>query len=135
MIDVVTTPTQTTPTHSALNFSWGEPCLLVTSRPTDVERFKKLCCNSNIMKEIEILGFTETNRMEFAEHVFHSDTLTLQRFKHYCCSNPAIMSLMYIPLNCAIITLIYKEYWKLDDLLPKTMTQLYTTLCWTLIWR
>ena len=28
MIDVVTNSAQATPTHSALNFSWGEPCII-----------------------------------------------------------------------------------------------------------
>ena len=108
--------------------------LLVTSRPTARDRFRKLCTNI-IIKEIEILGFTESDRMNFAENVFCFDML--QRFKDYCCSNPVIMSMMYIPLNCAIVTQICKEYWEHDvsDLLPKTMTQLYTTLCWTLIRR
>ena len=107
--------------------------LLVTSLAIAKEWFKKLRCNNNNLMEIEILGFTETNRMEFVENVFGSNTLLLQRFKTYCSKNPAIMSMMYIPLNCAIIMQIYKEYWEHDDLLPKTMTQLYTSLCWTLI--
>ena len=46
--------------------------------------------------------------------------------------NPAINSLMYVPLNAAIIVQIYLDC-KSDALLPHTLTELYTLLCLTIL--
>ena len=45
--------------------------------------------------------------------------------------------MMYIPLNCAIVAQIYKECMcgGTSELIPKTMTQLYTALCHSLLRR
>ncbi len=43
---------------------------------------------------------------------------------------------MYLPVNCAIIAQVYKDIRRMgQDLMPKTMTQLYTTLIRVLIRR
>ena len=42
---------------------------------------------------------------------------------------------MYIPLNAAIIVHIYRNSRRKGCPIPKTMTQLYTQLCLTLLWR
>ena len=49
--------------------------------------------------------------------------------------NPAINSLMYIPLNAAIIVQIYSHTRKRGLPIPKTLTQLYTQLCLILVQR
>ena len=85
---------------------------------------------------MEILGFTIQDRIEFARSAFSStsgDMLT--QFLDYCSGNPTIMSMMYIPLNCAIITQVYINCRGDNHLVPKTMTQLYTALCRSLIRR
>ena len=59
----------------------------------------------------------------------------LDHFKAFIISNPIINSLMYIPVNCAIIAQVYKDISRSRKLMPKTMTQLYTTLVLVLIRR
>ena len=49
--------------------------------------------------------------------------------------NPALNSLMYIPLNAAIMVEIYKNSRQKGCPIPKTMTQVYTQLCLTLLQR
>ena len=108
--------------------------LLVTSRPIAREQFLRL--QPQISKHVEILGFTSQDRIEFARSAFSStsgDMLT--QFLDYCSGNPTIMSMMYIPLNCAIITQVYIDCGDDNRLVPKTMTQLYTALCRSLIRR
>ena len=51
------------------------------------------------------------------------------------CQNPAINSLMYIPLNAAIVVHIYRNNRRKDCPIPKTLTQVYTQLCLTLLQR
>ena len=43
--------------------------------------------------------------------------------------------MMYIPLVCAIVAQIYKEYGGARKQIPRTMTQLYTVLCCSLLRR
>lgn len=46
--------------------------------------------------------------------------------------NPAINSLMYVPLNAAIVVEIYCNR-KSNSFLPHTLTELYTQLCLTIL--
>ncbi len=74
--------------------------------------------------------------MKFAESAFQSEPDVLDHFKKFIFSNPVINSLMYLPVNCAIITQVYKDIRRMgQELMPKTMTQLYTTLIRVLIRR
>ena len=50
-------------------------------------------------------------------------------------SNPAINSLMYVPLNAAIIVQIFRSNRKIGSPQPTTLTQLYTQLCLTYLRR
>ena len=107
--------------------------VLVTSRPSATAELLT-SCRPQIQKHIEILGFTQENVEVYASSVFSSEPDTLERFKAYISSsnNPAINSLMYIPLNAAIIVEIYRNC-KSDDFLPHTLTELYTQLCLTIL--
>ena len=80
-------------------------------------------------------GFTDDCKVRFAEIAFKSEPKVLAHFKDFIFSNPVINSLMYIPVNCAIIAQVYKDIRKSRELMPKTMTQLYTTLTLVLIRR
>ena len=107
--------------------------VLVTSRPSATAELLT-SCRPQIQKHIEILGFTQENVKVYASSVFSSEPDTLERFKAYisASNNPAINSLMYIPLNAAIIVEIYRNC-KSDDFLPHTLTELYTQLCLTIL--
>ena len=105
--------------------------VLVTSRPSATT---ELCTSCHPQKHIEILGFTQESVETYASSVFSSEPEQLEKFKTYisASNNPAINSLMYVPLNAAIIVLIFKDR-KSDSLLPHTLTELYTQLCLTIL--
>ena len=79
-----------------------ESTVLITSRPSATG---ELLQNSQpVQKHVEILGFTEESIEDYASSVFSSEPERLEKFKTYIsASNPAINSLMYVPLNAAII--------------------------------
>ena len=104
--------------------------VLVTSRPSATAELCTNCCP----KHIEILGFTQESVEAYASSIFSSEPEKLTKFKAYISAseNPVINSLMYVPLNAAIIVLIYNDY-KSDSLLPHTLTEVYTQLCLTIL--
>ena len=107
---------------------------LVTSRPSALHHKEK--CFPQEYRHIEILGFTsDESKMRYAELAFKSEPEVLASFKNFMFSNPIIKSLMYIPVNCAIIAQVYKDIRRSRKLMPKTMTQLYSTLIPVLIKR
>ena len=110
--------------------------VIVTSRPSATQNFLSVC-HSQIHKRIEILGFTEECVKEYASSVFSSEPKVLKDFLTYisASTNPVINSLMYVPLNAAIMVEIYRNSKKADRPIPKTLTQLYTQLCLTIIQR
>ena len=110
--------------------------VLVTSRPSATA---DLLTNFD-PRVIEILGFTQENVDAYAADVFSSDSIALGEFRSYISAsrNPAINSLMYVPLNAAIIAQIYlaqAEHGDSDSLLPHTLTELYSELCLTYLKR
>ena len=104
--------------------------VVVTSRPSATASLR--LCWPLIQNYIEILGFTQEGVEAYASSIFSSQPQVLQRFKAYISASksPAINSLMYIPLNAAIVVEIYRHC-KSDSLVPHTMTELYTQLCLT----
>ena len=107
---------------------------LVTSRPSALHHKEK--CSPQEYRHIEILGFTsDESKVRYAELAFKSEPEVLASFEKFVFSNPIIKSLMYIPVNCAIISQVYKDIRRSRKLMPKTMTQLYSTLIPVLIKR
>ena len=111
--------------------SWTEnlpKCMLVyTSRPEACDRLRHLAVN-----KIEICGFKEDEVGEYIKNAFlkvesgeEKATKLLTQVK----SNPSIKSILYAPLNVAIICHLFL----LTLQLPNTLTQLYTLLCLNLI--
>ena len=107
--------------------------VVVTSRPSAKMSF--MMCQPRVSKHIEIIGFTEESRVKYAQSAFSSQPDTLVHFLKHTCSNPIIDAMMHVPLNCAIVVQIYKECEGARKLMPKTMTQLYTALCRSLLRR
>ena len=103
--------------------------VLVTSRPSATAQLLTSCSP----KHIEILGFTQESVKAYASSIF-SKQKDLKKFLDSISAseNPAINSLMYVPLNAAIIVQIYLDC-KSDALLPHTLTELYTLLCLTIL--
>ena len=110
--------------------------VLVTSRPSATKDLFK-ACRPQIRRHVEILGFTQESVRDYASSIFSAAPEVLEDFLTYISAskNPAINSLMYIPLNAAIIVEIYKNSRRKGCPIPKTMTQVYTQLCLTLIQR
>ena len=104
--------------------------VLVTSRPSATAQLLTSCSP----KHIEILGFTQESVKAYASSIFSSEPEKLKKFLDSISAseNPAINSLMYVPLNAAIIVQIYLDC-KSDALLPHTLTELYTLLCLTIL--
>ena len=107
---------------------------LVTSRPSALHHKEE--CFPRKFRHIEILGFTsDESKVRYAMLAFESEPEVLASFEKFVFSNPIIKSLMYIPVNCAIISQVYKDIRRSRKLMPKTMTQLYSTLIPVLIKR
>ena len=110
--------------------------ILVTSRPSATKDLHK-ACSPQIQRHVEILGFTQESIKEYAASIFSAEPKVLQNFLIYISPsvNPVINSLMYIPLNAAIIIHIYRNCSRKSYPIPKTLTQVYTQLCLTLLQR
>ena len=107
--------------------------LLVTSRPSALHQKD---CFPPVYRHVEIVGFTDEYKVKYAEIAFQSEPDVLIHFKHFIFSNPIIKSILYIPVNCAIVTQVYSDIRRSRELnMPKTMTELYSTLILVLIKR
>ena len=107
---------------------------LVTSRPSAIGHCKGHVF-PQVYRHIRTRGFTDKSIEQFAEKAFARNREVFEHFKKFILSNPIIKSMMYIPLNCAILAQVYKDIMKSTMPMPKTMTQLYTTLVLVLIRR
>ena len=110
-----------------------ESTVLVTSRPSATGELLT-SCRPQIQKHVEVLGFTQQSVEAYASSIFSSEPEKLGQFRTYisASNNPAINSLMYVPLNAAIVVEIFRDC-KSDKLLPHTLTELYTQLCLTIL--
>lgn len=107
--------------------------VLITSRPSVTSELISRC-KPQISKHIEILGFTEENIKEYSQSIFRNKS-DFTEFSNYISSNPLVYSMMYIPLNSAIVVEIYRQNHRTDKPAPKTMTQLYDALSRALLRR
>ena len=111
-----------------------EATVLVTSRSWASE-FLHRECKKHISQQIEILGFTKDNIMSYLESATSNDPSLLASLKKYILCYPHINSAMYIPLNAAIVVEVYRNSRKDETLVPKTMTELYSSLIRSLLLR
>ena len=92
--------------------------VIVTSRPYASEAIQKLKCLS---RHVEVLGFT----VQQIEHCITNsipDTEKAQALIQQLRERQDLISLCYIPLNCAIMVFVYKHQ---SYTLPDTITQMY----------
>ena len=113
-----------------------EATVLITSQPWASE-FLHRECKRHISQHIEILGFTKAGIQSYLESITASDPslLAMEGLKKYISCYPLIDSLMYIPLNAAIVVEVYRNSEKDETLVPKTMTELYSSLVRSLLLR
>ena len=111
-----------------------EAAVLITSRPWASE-FLHWHCKRHISQYIEILGFTKEDIQSYLESATADDPSLLTGLKKYISCYPHINSLMYIPLNSVIVVEVYQNSRKGETLVPKTMTELYSSLVRSLLLR
>ena len=112
-----------------------ECTIILTTRPVAKSTLERIC-QPRIDKHVEIIGFTEEERVRYITEVFSKEPELQVNFLKYMFHVPHIKSMMYIPLNCAIIAQVYYESQSSRHLaIPRTRTQLYKALTHSLLVR
>ena len=111
-----------------------EATVLITSCPWASEF---LCreCERHISQHIEIFGFTKDNIQSYLENTIPDDPSMLADLKKYISYYPHINSLMYVPLYSAFVVEVYRNSRKDETLVPKSMTDIYSSLVRSLLLR
>ena len=104
--------------------------VVVTSRPSAIADLFRWC---RIDKRIEVLGFTQKEIEEYASKFFVSEPQLLEDFHQYRKLNPAIKSMMYIPLNTTIVAEVFLT--SRGKPLSHTMTELYVEMAFSILIR
>ena len=108
--------------------------VLITSRPSASGPLYEEC-RDFIAQHVEILGFTDENIQSYLQSTTSHDPSLLQGLQQYLMYYPHIRSMLYIPLNCAIVVEVYRVYKNSKSLIPKTWTDLYSSLLRSLLLR
>ena len=112
-----------------------ECTIILTTRPVAKATLRSIC-QPRVDKHVEIIGFTEEERVRYITEVFSEEPELQVNFLKYMFLVPHIKSMMYIPLNCAIIAQVYYESQSSHHLtIPRTRTQLYKALTHSLLVR
>ena len=112
-----------------------ECTIILTTRPSAKATLHSVC-QPQVDKHVEIIGFTEEERVRYITEVFSKEPELQANFLKYMFLVPHIKSMMYIPLNCAIIAQVYSESQSSHHLaIPRTRTQLYNSLAHSLLVR
>ena len=110
--------------------------VLVTTRPVAIDQ---LPCHfvSSVDQHVEILGFTDKEIDVYVQSACRDQSDLLKNFRSYLSQHPFAASVMYIPLQCSVITELYASQWERGGkhFAPKTLTELYTALVQTLLLR
>ena len=112
-----------------------EGTVVVTSRHWASQPLLLPHCSRPVSKHIEILGFNNKNIEDYLIIALKEDDTLLHDLKQYLELNPHIHSMMYIPLNCAIVLEVYRNSKTKDSPIPATMTELYSSLLRSLLLR
>ena len=104
--------------------------VVVTSRPSATA---DLCDSCRVDKHIEVLGFTQKEIEEYASTAFASEPQLIDDFHRYRKINPAIKSMMYIPLNTVIVADVFLT--ARGKTLSHTTTQLYVEMIFVFLIR
>ena len=113
-----------------------ECTIILTTRPSAKHTLESVC-QPRVDKNIEILGFTEEERVRYITEVFSKEPELQVNFLKHMFLVSHVKSMMYIPLNCAIIAQVYYESQQSSHHLaiPRTRTQLYKALTHSLLVR
>ena len=103
--------------------------VVVTSRPSASAPLHRLPCFDRF---VEINGFGKDDIREYIHCEFSSEHEKACRLLEQLEDNPLIESVCSVPLNCAIICHLWRTS---EEVLPSTMTQLYTKIILNVILR
>ena len=107
--------------------------VILTTRPSASAELRQLC-RGNHSRRIEIVGFGKEEIDQYIRCAF-SDERLLSDFTKYLSLYPHIHTLMYVPLNSAIVVEVFMSCSSSGTVVPKTMTQLYSSLMRSLLLR
>ena len=108
-----------------------EATVMITSRPS-ASGVLLATSRNDISQHIEIIGFTPEDVQHYIKTAFEDDSSLQSGLQEYLLCYPHMQSMMYVPLNCAIVTQVYRNSIK-DQFIPKTMSDLYTSLVRSLL--
>ena len=83
--------------------------VIVTSRPVASATLPD-AFQDHTQQHIEVVGFTKRDIDKYIKCKFSVNSDLLQSFKEYISSHQFILTLMYVPLHCAIVTDLYQMY-------------------------
>ena len=106
--------------------------ILVTSRPSANRNLYQLCRIREKCQYIEVVGFGEEEIQDYVELAFKNNLQLKESFNLYIEQRPHIRSMMYVPINCAIVVELFREH---KGKPPQTLTEVYTALTNTLLQR
>ena len=106
--------------------------VLVTSRPSANRNLYQLCRGQKKCQYIEVVGFGEKEIQEYVERSLEHNSGLMKGFQSYLEHHPHIHSLMYVPINCAIVVELFREH---KGKPPQTLTEVYIALTNTLLKR
>eukprot|EP00731_Ephydatia_muelleri_P004611 Em0002g787a len=106
--------------------------VLVTSRPSANRNLYQLCRIREKCQYIEVVGFSKKKIREYVELAFKHNLQLKDGFNLYIKQRPHIRSMMYVPINCAIVVELFREH---KGKPPQTLTEVYTALTNTLLQR
>ena len=105
-----------------------ECTIILTTRPS-AKSTLKINFQPFVNKHLEIIGFPEEERVKYITEVFSKQPELQVNFLKCMFNVPHIKSMMYIPLNCAIIAKVCSESKRSSRLaIPRIRTQLYKAL-------
>ena len=107
--------------------------VILTTRPSASPELRQICKGEH-SRRIEIIGFGKKEIDKYIRCTFPYKR-SQSDFKEYLSLYPHIHSMMYVPLNSAIVTHVYESCKSSGAIVPKTMTQLYSSLIRTLLLR
>ena len=108
--------------------------VVVTTRPTATYNLPPQFMQ-RLQQYIKIAGFTEADIQSYITSACEDDLQLLEDFRSYVSNTSFILSLMYNPLHCVIVTDMYIDSWKngRKGFVPSTLTELYQSLVFNLV--
>ncbi len=103
--------------------------VLLTSRPSASAPFHNY---PSVDRLVEVVGFSEKNVKQYIQSEFEKFPEKASSLIEELENNPVIQSVCSVPLNCAIVCNLWHI---LDQSLPRTLTELYTKIVLSIIFR